>query len=88
MLANYARIWKADPHAWRFLTGHPTEVRRVCSLFGVNFWQEEGAYVHSLHTVIINREGRLSANVEGNQFTAQQLADLVETVLSRNSVGR
>jgi protein SCO1/2 len=37
---------------------------------------------HSLHTVIVDRQGKLAANLEGNQFTAQQLGDLVETVMN------
>ena len=36
---------------------------------------------HSLHTAIIDRQGRIVANIEGNQFTADQLGDLVQTVL-------
>ena len=40
-----------------------------------------GLFVHSLHTVIVARDGRLIANLEGNEFTAQQFADLLQTVL-------
>jgi hypothetical protein len=40
-----------------------------------------GLFVHSLHTVIVARDGKLSANIEGNEFTAQQFADLLQTVL-------
>jgi hypothetical protein len=29
---------------------------------------------HSLHTAIIDRAGRIAANIEGNQFAADQLA--------------
>lgn len=83
VMAKYARIWRADPRTWHFLTGSEEDVRRVCDLFGVRFWQEEGTYVHSLHTVVIDRGGRLAANLEGNQFTAQQLGDLVESVFNR-----
>jgi protein SCO1/2 len=36
---------------------------------------------HSLHTAIIDRQGKLVANIEGNQFTANQLGDLTEAVL-------
>ena len=39
-------------------------------------------FIHSFHTVIIDRQGKLAANLEGNDFTAQQLGDLVETVLA------
>jgi protein SCO1/2 len=37
--------------------------------------------VHALHTVIIDRKGKLAANLEGNEFTAAQLGDLVQTML-------
>jgi protein SCO1/2 len=40
---------------------------------------------HSLHTAIINRQGRLAANIEGNQFTADQLGDLVKTFLESST---
>jgi protein SCO1/2 len=81
VLENYAQTWKANPETWRFLTGAPPDVQRVCDLFGVNFVPDEGLFIHSLHTAVIDRKGNLVANLEGNEFTAQQLADLVKTVL-------
>jgi protein SCO1/2 len=81
VLQNYAQTWKANPETWRFLTGAPPDVQRVCDLFGVNFVPDEGLFIHSLHTAVIDRKGNLVANLEGNEFTAQQLADLVKTVL-------
>jgi protein SCO1/2 len=83
VLQNYAQTWKSDPENWRFLTGPTADVQRVCDLFGVNFVPEEGLYIHSLHTVIIGRDGKLVANLEGNEFTGQQLGDLVSTVLDQ-----
>ena len=80
-LAKYARIWKADAAGWHFLTGALADVKRVCGLFGVNSWPDEGFLTHSLHTAIIDRHGKLAANIEGNQFSAEQLGDLVETQL-------
>jgi hypothetical protein len=41
-----------------------------------------GHFVHSLHTVIVARDGKLIANIEGNELTAQQFADLLQTVLN------
>lgn len=80
VLLKYAAIWKADP-TWHFLTGSVLEVQRVCNLFGVDAYQDEGLMNHSLHTAVIDRRGKLVANIEGNQFTAGQLGDLVQTVL-------
>jgi protein SCO1/2 len=38
---------------------------------------------HSVRTAVLDRTGRLVANIEGNQYTAAQLGDLVDTVLRR-----
>jgi protein SCO1/2 len=81
ILRNYANTWKADPENWRFLTGAVGDVQRVCDLFGVNYVPEEGLFVHSLHSAIVGRDGKLVANLEGNEFTAQQFADLLTSVL-------
>jgi len=80
-LRNYANTWKADPDNWRFLTGAVGDVQRVCDLFGVNYVPDEGVFVHSLHSAIVGRDGKLVANLEGNEFTAQQFADLLTSVL-------
>jgi protein SCO1/2 len=82
VLAQYARRWDADPANWRFLTGRVRDVQRVCRLFGVDFFPDEGLMNHTLHTAIIDRHGRLAANIEGNQFTADQLGDLTEVALA------
>ena len=82
VLAKYASIWKANPNSWHFLTGTPAEVKAVCRRFGLNFWPDGGALVHSMHTLVMDREGKLAANLEGNQFSAEQLGDFVETTLN------
>jgi protein SCO1/2 len=83
VLARYAQIWKADPQRWHFLTGPVPEIQHLCALFGVGYWPDEGLYTHALHTAVIDRQGKLVANLEGNRYTAQQLGDLVETVIKR-----
>jgi protein SCO1/2 len=81
-LANYARTWKADPRTWHFLTGSVSEVHQLCHHFDMDFYPDEALLVHSFHTVIIDRSGKLAANLEGNDFSGQQLGDLVETVMA------
>jgi protein SCO1/2 len=85
VLAQYAARWNADPATWHFLTGPVADVQRVCHLFGVDAFPDEGLMSHSLHTAILDREGRLAANLEGNQFTVEQLADLIKAVLGRRA---
>ena len=85
-LSKYARKFNADPGAWHFLTGSETAIRRVCNLFSEDYFPDEGLMDHSLHTAIIDPQGRLVANLEGNEFTSQQLGDLVQTVLAGAAV--
>ena len=82
-IQQYAGMWHANPQTWHFLTGPLPEVQRVSRMFGMEFWSDEGFLTHSFHTVVIDRQGKLFANLEGNQFTSQQLGDLVRTVVSR-----
>jgi protein SCO1 len=82
-LTKYADTWNANPAVWHFLTGPLSEIHRVAGMFGVNFWNDEGLVTHSLHTVIIDREGQLAVNLNGNAFTAQQLGDLLQSVMDR-----
>ena len=82
-LSEYAAVWKADPANWHFLTGPLPKIREVAGMFGMNFWSVEGLVTHSLHTVIVDREGKLAVNLEGNRFTPKELGDLVQTVMAR-----
>jgi protein SCO1/2 len=36
----------------------------------------------SVHTAVIDRHGRVVANLEGNEFSAEQLGELIKTVLT------
>jgi protein SCO1 len=82
-LQKYARTWKADPASWHFLTGSVPETQQLCHRFDMAFYPDEALFVHSFRTAVITRSGRLAANLEGNDFTARQLGDLVETVMDR-----
>jgi protein SCO1/2 len=82
-LAEYGRQWNASAAYWHFLTGDAGEIQRVCHLFGLDAYPDEGLISHSTRTVVIDRNGTLAASIEGNQFTAAQLGDLVGRVLVR-----
>ena len=81
-LADYAKTWAKDDKAWHFLTGPAADVNKICREFGVNSWQDEGFLTHSLRSVIVDRQGRVAANLEGNEYSAKQLGDLVEAVIN------
>jgi protein SCO1/2 len=85
VMAKYAGRWKADAKSWHFLTGTLPEVKAVCRLFGLSFWQDEGWLTHSLHTIVIDRQGKLAANFEGNEFSAEQLGDFVAVAMEKQN---
>jgi protein SCO1/2 len=82
-LGQYARRYGADVGGWHFLTGTKEQVARVCELFGVEFWPEEGLITHTLRTAVVDRQGRLAATLEGRDYSGTQLGDLLGEVLAR-----
>ena len=82
VLGAYASQWNADAKTWHFLTGAIPDVRKVCAMFGVESFPDEGLLNHSLRTVVIDRAGTITASIEGNQYTPEQLGDLVFTALN------
>ncbi len=83
VLAEYGRQWNADAAVWRFLTGPLADIRRIGAQFGVDAFQDEGMTNHTTRTAVLDRQGRVVANIEGNEFTTTQLGDLVATALGR-----
>jgi protein SCO1/2 len=82
-LKLYAEQFKANVPGWHFLTGSAENIARVCSLFGVEYFPDEGLITHTLQTAVIDRDGRLAATVEGKDYSGQQLGDLIEQLLPR-----
>lgn len=83
VLAEYARTWSKDQNGWYFLTAPTADVQKICRSFGVAASQDEGFVTHSLHTAVLDRQGRVAANLEGNEYTAKQLGDLIESVMNQ-----
>jgi protein SCO1 len=81
VMAKYGKTWNADPKAWRLLSGPPSDVEAVCNRYGISFWPDEGLMTHSLHTILIDRQGNYAADLEGNEYSADELGDLVQTML-------
>jgi protein SCO1/2 len=81
VLSEYARKWRADADAWKFLSGPAGEIEAVARRFGVVYWPEEGLITHTNSTALIGRDGRLIARVEGSSFEPEQLGDLVAQYL-------
>ena len=86
VMAKYGKTWNADPQSWHLLTGKPSTVEDICNRFGISFWADEGLMTHSLHTVVVDRNGNLVTDLEGNEYTADQLGDLLQTTMDASPI--
>jgi len=83
ILKTYAKVFGGgEAQGWYYLTGSRQDVARVSGFFGLEYWPDEGAITHTLQTGIIDRDGRLAANVAGKDYSAKQLGDLMEGLLN------
>jgi protein SCO1/2 len=74
VLAEYARRWGADDVGWRFLTG---DVAGLAAQLGEVYWAGEGSIGHNSVTTILGRDGRVAAAVDGSNWRADQLVNLI-----------
>jgi protein SCO1/2 len=84
VLRGYAKIWKADPSGWRFLTGPQDRIESAAARFGLHFWAEEGMITHTSETGVIGRNGRLAAVIAGSNYVVSQLGDLIAKQLEEH----
>jgi protein SCO1/2 len=82
VLRGYSQRWNADPRIWHFLTGSLEAVRDVAGRFGLLFWPEENMISHTVATVVIDRQGRVAARIEGSSYRTSELRDLIASILA------
>jgi protein SCO1/2 len=79
-LREYARRWAAGP-SWRFLTGN---VKPLAAALGELYWFDEGSIGHNSTTIVIDRDGRIAAAIEGSNYRPDQLADVISRQLENH----
>ena len=74
VLRAHARTLGADPVVWRFATADEAVVDRFAASFGVNVIREQnGTITHNLRTAVINPSGNVTAILDNNAWTAEDL---------------
>jgi protein SCO1/2 len=83
MLRAHAKKLAADPNVWRFATAAEPIVERLAAEFGVNVIREQdGTITHNLRTAIVDPSGRVSAIVDNNAWTADELVRGLKNALA------
>jgi len=72
VLKEYARVRGLDTGNWSFLTGPDSAVRQLLAQLGV-IREFDGATIkHTLATVLINEQGKISYRVDGSSWTPDE----------------
>ena len=77
-LSSYARVYRGnDPAHWLFLVAATNTLASLAPKLDLSVWQEGGSFSHNLRTVVLNAQGKISRQFDGNDWTPQQLADAI-----------
>ena len=84
VLKAHAATLGADPATWRFATADADVVDRFAARFGVNVVREkDGTITHNLRTAVIDRHGRVTAILDHNAWTSEDLGRELKAALAR-----
>jgi protein SCO1/2 len=84
VLQRHAAALRADPRVWTFATAEEAVVDRFAARFGVNVIREtDGTITHNLRTAVIDPSGRITAILENNAWTADDLVRHLKAALAK-----
>jgi len=77
-LASYAQVYRGNDSAhWLFLVASTNTLAGLAPKVDLSFWQEGGSFSHNLRTVVLNAQGKIFRQFDGNDWTPQQLANAI-----------
>jgi protein SCO1/2 len=75
MLSGYANFYRgADTNRWLFAVAPTNTLAELAPKVDLHFWRENGSLSHNLRTVVLDTNGRISRQFDGNDWTPPQLA--------------
>jgi protein SCO1/2 len=84
VLRQHAKTLAADPRVWTFATAEEAVVDRLAARFGVNVIRESNDTItHNLRTAVIAPSGRVSAILDSNAWTAEDLVRELKAALGQ-----
>jgi len=79
MLSSYASFYRgADTNRWLFAATPTNTLARLAPQLDLMVMREDGNIMsHNLRTVVLDTQGKIFRQLDGNQWTPQQLADAI-----------
>jgi cytochrome oxidase Cu insertion factor (SCO1/SenC/PrrC family) len=76
ILANYAGIYRGtNADRWLFAVASTNTLASLAPKVDLNFWRENGSITHNLRTLVLDGQGKIFKQFDGNDWTAAQLAE-------------
>ncbi len=83
-LEAHAEKVGADPNVWRFASAPKEVVDRLAAEFAINVIREkDGTITHNLRTAVVDPSGRITAILDNNAWSAEELATALEHALTQ-----
>ena len=75
-LTNYAAYYRQhDADRWLFSVADTNTLARLAPLLDLKITHEDNSISHNLRTVVLDPQGRIARQFDGNKWTPQELAD-------------
>ena len=74
LIGGYAHFYRGDdPDRWRFCVASTNTMAGLAPKVDLNFWREGGSISHNLRTVVLDGDGKIFHQFDGNAWTPQEL---------------
>ena len=78
IINGYAAFYRgSDTNRWRFAVASTNTMAGLAPKVDLHFWREGGSISHNLRTVVLDANGKISHEFDGNSWTPQELADAI-----------
>jgi protein SCO1/2 len=78
ILAGYGKFYRGDnTNCWLFAVASASTLAVLAPKVDLMFWRQNGSISHNLRTVVLDPNGKIFRQFDGNDWTPQQLADAV-----------
>ena len=78
ILSNYGKFYRGDnADRWLFAVASTNTLASLGPKVDLRFWRENGSISHNLRTVVLDPNGIIFRQFDGNDWTPQQLAEAI-----------
>jgi len=82
VLKSYGESYRADFATWDFSTADEVSIRRLADGLGLSMADDEGGLIaHNLRTVLLDKEGRITRVISGNEWTPEEVVDAMKKTI-------